>query len=179
MVKKIIVLLVVLALAVVVGTHLTKQEVADLPDTNLETSTEQVEVSDVTSQDSETPRSTEVPVVETAETVELESTDTRGGTALAARMSVDGIFVHTVVAQVSDPLEGKFYEGWLVDRDAAGRDFFSTGAMTKNPDGMWELAYESEENNARYEFVVITEETSADGLDNNPEAHIFEGNFID
>jgi hypothetical protein len=39
------------------------------------------------------------------------------------------------------------------------------------------LQFESQEDMSSYKKVVITEETEANGLDNNPEAHVLEGNF--
>jgi len=114
---------------------------------------------------------------ENIEIVDLPSVNERLGTAVATRVQND-TYVHTVTAEVSDPLDGKFYEGWLVVKGANPRDFFSTGAMEKNEDGKWTLRYESDrEDLDKYTFVVITEETLADGLDNNPETHIFEGLF--
>ena len=85
---------------------------------------------------------------------------------------MDGKFVHTVDADIGDPAEGKFYEGWLV----GGFGFVSTGKMVKEGN-QYVLQFESQEDMSSYGKVVITEETLADGLDNNPEAHVLEGNF--
>jgi len=113
----------------------------------------------------------------TIESADLPSVDERGGMALATRSFENGVFTHTVTSDVPAPGEGKFYEGWLVIKGANPRDFFSTGAMEQQTDGSWMLTYTSDVNYPEHTFVVITEETSADGFDNKPETHIFEGLF--
>ncbi len=105
--------------------------------------------------------------------IDLKSVDSRGGDAQAARIWKDGKFTHFVTVNNIDPAEGKFFEGWLTTSSA----FISTGKMEKDAEGMWRLTYESNEDKLMYNRVVITEETLADGLDNKPETHIFEGSF--
>ncbi len=102
----------------------------------------------------------------------LEAVGTYTGSGIAKSTYVDGKFVHTVDADIGDPAEGKFYEGWLV----GGFGFVSTGKMVKEGN-QYVLQFESQEDMSSYGKVVITEETLADGLDNNPEAHVLEGNF--
>ena len=102
----------------------------------------------------------------------LESVGTYTGSGIAKSTYVDGKFVHTVDADIGDPAEGKFYEGWLV----GGFGFVSTGKMVKEGN-QYVLQFESQEDMSSYKKVVITEETEANGLDNNPEAHVLEGNF--
>ncbi|MBU1082833.1 hypothetical protein KKE14_00090 [Patescibacteria group bacterium] len=114
---------------------------------------------------------TEVPVVENAT---LSAVGQYTGTGSATR-SFDGqTFIHTVEATLSDPAEGKFYEGWLVVPNSEG--FFSTGKLTKDGD-KWKLTYASDYDESIYALVVITEETLADGLDGKPETHVLEGSF--
>ena len=98
------------------------------------------------------------------------------GSGTATRSFDGSTFSHTVTAAIGDPAAGKFYEGWLVMPTASGPEFFSTGAMEKN-DGNYVLSYTANKNYPEHAKVVITEETSADGLDNNPEAHVLEGVF--
>ncbi len=126
----------------------------------------------------------EVPVEEIIESdagvapeqITLDAVDARGGTAVAERTLGGGELLHTVVADVSDPRPGKFYEGWLVQPNPL--KFYSTGKMEKNAEGQYVLTYiRTEDEEARYPRVVITEETEANGLDGVPEVHIFEGNF--
>lgn len=94
---------------------------------------------------------------------------TGSGTATG---SYDGTkYVHNVVADIGDPAEGKFYEGWL----AGGFGFISTGMLEKEGD-QYVLEFMSDKDlTSKYSKVVITEETLADGLDNKPEAHVIEG----
>lgn len=112
--------------------------------------------------------------------ITLDSVDDRGGLGYATRSFENGIFTHRVLLDVDDPQDGKFYEGWLVQKPSLPVKFYSTGAMEKNEEGQYELIYEAGiDEKAYYNSVVITEETLADGLDNKPEAHIFEGQFAD
>ena len=104
--------------------------------------------------------------------VEIKAVGNYSGTALTERSFLDGKFNHKVVAQIGDPAEGKFYEGWLVK----GTSFFSTGKMEKKNE-MYVLEYNSDEDSRDYKSIVVTEETLADGLDNKPEAHVLEGKF--
>lgn len=106
------------------------------------------------------------------ETTTLKAVGNYKGSATATRSTVDGIFMHEVTAKLDDPAEGKFYEGWL-----AGPSVVSTGKMTKEADGTWSLIFRSNKDLSKHNQVVITEETEANGLDNNPEAHVLEGRF--
>lgn len=109
--------------------------------------------------------------LETEKTI-LEAVGFFEGSAVATRNFDGKVFVHEVRAEVDDPKEGKFYEGWLVNLP----EFFSTGKMIKEGDE-YVLRYESNEDRSSFNEVVITEETEADGLDGKPEAHVLEGSF--
>lgn len=90
-----------------------------------------------------------------------------------ADRSYDGTtFTHSVMAEIQDPAEGKFFEGWIV-----GPSVISTGKMTKQADGSWRIDFESDQDLTDHNKVVITEETEADGLDGKPETHVLEGSF--
>jgi|TARA_Y100000310_G_scaffold69828_1_gene65376 hypothetical protein len=109
-------------------------------------------------------------VIEQEATLEAVGTYIGSG---SAESSYDGkMYSHKVTADIGDPAEGKFYEGWLV----GGFGFVSTGKMVKEGN-QYVLQFESQEDMSSYKKVVITEETEANGLDNNPEAHVLEGNF--
>lgn len=112
-----------------------------------------------------------VPAAVVEEAV-LESVGTYTGDGLATRSFENGQFMHEVVANLDDPAEGKFYEGWLV-----GNGFISTGRLESEGDGEWSLVFTSDEDLRSRDEVVITEETEANGLDNMPEAHVLEGSF--
>ena len=104
-------------------------------------------------------------------------TDVTDGDAsgLAVRKYEAGVFTHTVLADLSDPELGFFYEGWLV-RGQEGDDdfaFISTGKM-RLAKGGFVLEFSSQQDLTTYERVVITLER----VDNQkPEKHILEGSF--
>jgi len=77
---------------------------------------------------------------------------------------------HEVKAWLPDPQEGYSYEGWLV-KDAAKGEFFSTGVMSKNDEGVYVLEYSSEDPSLGYNTVVITLESV---VDETPEEHVLE-----
>lgn len=105
----------------------------------------------------------------------LEAVNNYDGSGKATRIFENGKFTHTVTANLDDPAEGKFYEGWLVTQTPE-LDFFSTGELTKSEDD-YTLEYTADENLSQYNEVVVTEETEADGLDGVPEDHVLEGSF--
>ena len=77
----------------------------------------------------------------------------------------------TIIANsLSDPEDGKFYEGWLVDQDSD--KFISTGKLFQTPVGEWKLEYVANQTYPEYDYVVITLETKDDG---QPEEHVIEG----
>jgi rhodanese-related sulfurtransferase len=104
--------------------------------------------------------------------ISLKALGNKSGSAVAIRSYIDGKYSHNVTMNTANPTSGKFYEGWLVK----GTDFFSTGKLTQNGES-YVLTYESDNDRRDYKNVVITEETTANGLDNKPETHIFEAEF--
>lgn len=129
------------------------------------TTTAQVKGPDLeTSQANESPRTTE--------TAQLKAINNYIASGTATR-TVSVEFIHTVTAILEDPADGKFYEGWLVNAP----NFISTGKLTKETDNTWSLTYASSKAMRDYPEVVITEETSENGLDNKPEVHVLEGSF--
>lgn len=118
------------------------------------------------------------PISSTEETAILEAVGEYEGDGTATRIFKDGVFTHTVSADVNEPSDGKFYEGWLVKKiGGVVTNFFSTGRMELSEDGSYVLTFTSEMNYEGYNHVVITEETEALGLDGNPEDHVLEGRF--
>jgi len=132
------------------------------------------------------PRDEVTTIVETndegvMETVEFENdgitlvanlVDVSGGnsTGKGYVRRVDGKLTHSVVANLPDPVGNNFYEGWLVQQTPL--KFFSTGNMVLGNDGSYILEYETAQEYASYNFVVITLETKKD---TTPEKHILEG----
>jgi len=84
-------------------------------------------------------------------------------------------FTHTVNALIPDPPTGKFYEGWLVQKEPSLK-FFSTGKLEKIGD-TYSLDYTLPQDKSDYPDVVVTLETEKNGLDGIPEAHVLEGTF--
>lgn len=78
---------------------------------------------------------------------------------------------HMVIADLPAPAKGYVYEGWLV-RQEPKLEFFSTGVMEKEYDGMYTLTYEDNATHQGFDFVVITLEEKVDAT---PETHILEG----
>jgi len=109
------------------------------------------------------------------ETIELKAVGNHKGSGTATRVFRDGKFTHTVTTTLGNPALGKFYEGWLVNMNKTP-PFFSTGPV-ENIDGVYELTYEAKIDYSDYTMVVITEETSDNGFDGVPEAHVLEGLF--
>ena len=94
------------------------------------------------------------------------------GSGEATRSYQDGEFMHEIVADLDDPAEGKFYEGWLV-----GDRIVSTGRLENEGDNNWSLIFLSDEDLSSFDEVVVTEETEANGLDGIPETHVLDGTF--
>ena len=106
------------------------------------------------------------------EEIELTAVNDYTGSGVAVR-GLDGTtFTHQLYAQIEDPANGKFYEGWLV-----GENVVSTGRLEKNDDGVYYLEFTSEKDLSNLNEVVVTEETEANGLDGIPETHVLEGSF--
>ncbi len=109
------------------------------------------------------------------ETVTLKAVAPYSGMGTATRIFANGVFIHTAVANIGDPAEGKFYEGWLVKKTPSLK-LFSTGKLVKEGD-VYKLTFIASQDYSDYKNVMITEETSANGLDGVPEAHVLEGTF--
>jgi hypothetical protein len=109
------------------------------------------------------------------EKTELTAVNGFEGSAIATRNYQDGKFQHTVLADLADPQDGSFYEGWLVRGEPGDDDFdvISTGRMRKAKGG-WILEYSSSKDLTDHEKVVITLEEVADST---PEMHVLEGSF--
>jgi hypothetical protein len=107
--------------------------------------------------------------------IQLQAVAPYEGSGTARRNFREGVFSHVVIADIGDPAPGKFYEGWLVDKEPTLR-FFSTGKLEKRGD-RYVLAFTADQNYLDHNNVVITEETESLGLDGTPEAHVLEGSF--
>lgn len=126
-----------------------------------------------TNQISETSEPSENTEQQEIEEIPLTSVGNYSGDGTATR-TITGEYIHTVTANIGNPAEGKFYEGWIV---GGPDEFISTGKLTQETEGVWTLVFTSPSDKSAYTQVVITEETEANGLDNNPEDHVLEGSF--
>ena len=106
-----------------------------------------------------------------------ELTDVSGGSAsgLATRKFDAGVFDHSILADLPDPGEGKFYEGWLVKgvQGEVGFEVVSTGKM-RIAKGGYLLEFSSKTDYSQFNEVVVTLEEKDDST---PEKHILEGSF--
>lgn len=105
--------------------------------------------------------------VDSIKTALLNADGKDSGKAFVLRK--DGKLYHYVSAALSAPEVGKFYEGWLIN--AAG-DKMSTGELTADAVGNYELSYMSDMVLDGYDKVVITLETTKDAM---PEVPVLSG----
>ena len=110
--------------------------------------------------------------VDKSELKDVSSGDARG---LATKKYESGQFTHAVLADLPDPEQGSFYEGWLVRGNEGDENFayISTGMMTLGKGG-YMLEFESSTDYSEYSGVVVTLEKIDD---KKPEQHILEGSF--
>lgn len=110
-----------------------------------------------------------------AESADIEDVTGGGsfGTAYRNEFSQADGFTHEVIAVLPGPIDGNFYEGWLVNPDT--NDFISTGKMGVTDDFLaFNLKFTSATDYTDHPKVVITLETTED---NTPETHVLEGSF--
>jgi len=103
------------------------------------------------------------------DSVELKSVSDKDYKAIATRDYKDGNFEHIILADLPDPENGYFYEGWLVD----GEKHISTGKM-RLAKGGYLLEFNSGSDYSSYGEVVVTLEKVDD---KKPEEHVLEGEF--
>ena len=108
-------------------------------------------------------------IPEDLESIELKDVSGSNARGLATRKFEDGLYSHTVLADLPDPETGEFYEGWLT----MDTKFISTGKLTVAKGGFL-LEFSSTTDYSEYDGVVITKEKLNDGT---PEMHILEGSF--
>lgn len=109
----------------------------------------------------------EIP--EDVDKVELKDVSKGLASGIATRKYENGKFEHTVLADLPDPENGRFYEGWLV-KD--GKTIL-TGKM-RLAKGGYLLNFSSNKDYSDYKKVVVTLEGKDD---QTPEEHILEGSF--
>jgi len=90
----------------------------------------------------------------------------------ATRVFVNDQFLLAVTAQLPDPPQGKFYQGWLVKKTPKS-EFLLTGKMNKAGSN-YSLTYTQTGDLSSYPGVVVTLEQKDD---QKPETHVLEGSF--
>lgn len=102
--------------------------------------------------------------------------DVSGGTASgkAFVLRKEGKLYFTASADLPDPANGSFYEGWLVKKGSSPVRLTDTGKFDKQSDGSYEDSYSSENLYDGYDFVVVTWEQGQVNPQ-NPGKHILEG----
>lgn len=106
--------------------------------------------------------------------------DVSGGSATGqAWLVVDAdanVTSHRIAAKnLPKPLNGDFYEGWIVSSAVAPGGVISTGVMAQQEDGTWLLQYGIDQALPEHKTVVLTLEP--DDGDPAPAVHILEGAF--
>ncbi len=105
---------------------------------------------------------------------ELKDVSGGQGSGMAQILYENGKFTHAVIALMPDPPAGKFYEGWLVQREGGKViNFFSTGKMTKEG-GAYILNFKDTKDYPQHNTVIITLEEVDD---KKPEKHILDGDL--
>jgi len=112
---------------------------------------------------------------EDVEKAELKDVSGGSSSGIATRKFENQTFSHTVLADLPDPEQGKFYEGWLTkgEEGKEGFSIVSTGRM-RQAKGGWLLELQTKTNYTDYKNVVVTLEEKVDKI---PEKHILEGSF--
>jgi len=108
-------------------------------------------------------------IPEDVDKVELKDISGGLGSGIATRKYENGKFEYTILADLPDPENGTFYEGWLIKDDQT----ISTGNM-KIAKGGYLLNFISNKDYSDYKEVVVTLEKTDD---QTPEERILEGTF--
>ncbi len=116
-----------------------------------------------------------IKVPDNVEKIELK--DVTGGISqgIATRIYENNVFEHTVIADLTDPDSGYFYQGWLMRGNPGDTNFgyVSTGKLESEKGG-YMVNIRVNKDLRDYKKVVVTLERVAD---NTPEKHILEGSF--
>ena len=107
-----------------------------------------------------------------------------GGTAAGVAQSVfkDGRYMlYVEFDNLPEPVDDSFYEGWLVQRGDSGPiDFFSTGVVEKDENGIYVDTYTDEVDwNQTHTFYVLTLEPNDDDPAPYNPGHIVEADLLE
>lgn len=136
---------------------------------------EEMQVPQTLSVEEELEQKFNLQIPEDVDKAELKDVSGGNTSGIATRKFENNRFTHTVLADLPNPDQGTFYEGWLVKGEVGQENFtlISTGRI-KLAKGGWTLDFNSTINYSDHNNVVITLEKVAD---KTPEKHILEGSF--
>ena len=116
-----------------------------------------------------------IQIPDDVDKAELKEVSDSGGSGIATRKFEDGKFTHSILADLPDPEQGSFYEGWLI-RSEEGKDDYSlvsTGKL-RLAKGGWMLDFTSSSDLNDHSKVLVSLEKT---FDKTPEEKIIEGSF--
>ncbi|MDQ6984941.1 MAG: anti-sigma factor [Candidatus Dojkabacteria bacterium] len=107
---------------------------------------------------------------------QLRGIDTKGLANGSAQMTFQNgtFYLSALIANLPDPQEDDFYEGWLVRNEPF--DFISTGILVKEEDGVYTNVFESDQDLTTYTQYVLTIEPN--DSDPAPAGHVVEGELV-
>jgi hypothetical protein len=112
---------------------------------------------------------------EDGDKADLNAVSGQEGLGEAVRTNQNGKFDLTVLADLSEPKAGYFYQAWIVRGNAGDENFgyLSLGAL-RLAKGGYLIDFTSNKDYSDYEKVVVTLEKANNGT---PETHVLEGSF--
>jgi len=116
-----------------------------------------------------------INIPDDVEKADLKDVSGSDGIAIATRKFENNTYTATVLADVSDPKSGAFYQAWVTKGDLkdTNSEFISLGKL-KMAKGGWMIEFQSKTNYSDYKNVLISLEST---FDSKPETHVLEGSF--
>lgn len=137
--------------------------------------TEERKVPDTLSLEEELEEKFRLEIPEDVDKAQLKDVSGGNSSGIATRKFQEGKFTHTLLADLPEPEQGAFYEGWLLRGEEGSENFsiVSTGRL-RLAKGGYLLEFESTTDYSDFDKVLVSLEKIAD---KNPEKHILEGSF--
>lgn len=109
--------------------------------------------------------------------VKTDLSDVSGGSqmGIATKDRDNGQNVYTIIANLNDPQQGYFYQGWLVrgNLGESNYDLVNLGRLTSGKGG-WIVSYSTTNDLSDHKSVWVTLESFST---NTPHQHVLEGSF--
>lgn len=102
-----------------------------------------------------------IQIPDDVEKISLEDKKDQDATGIATRKYTDDTFIHSVLADLPDPADGEFYQGWLVKGEDEQEDIRKTSKL-RIAKGGYLLEFEAGEDLTDYNKVIISKETTDD-----------------